>query len=169
MEDRFPVLDGGHPPGGEGSVVADPIDLVDDGNSGVAGAEEVGVQGVNRTVHPSAVFNRPAGRDQRLSGYLASEHPESLLVRAESPVEVDFQWFKVEEVEELVQGRRHPTILPADSTPARCGKIFACDSRIPGYPRRRPASVRPRGASAGAGGAEALAVLGGLHRRGHRE
>ncbi|GAA3062019.1 hypothetical protein GCM10020000_51640 [Streptomyces olivoverticillatus] len=69
MEDRLPVLDGDHAPGGEGAPVADAVDGVDDRHRGVAGAQEVGVQGVRGAVGGDGA---PRG-DQRLGRDLPAE------------------------------------------------------------------------------------------------
>ncbi len=71
MEDRLAVLDGDDAAGGEGPAVADAVDGVDDGCAGVAGAQEVGVQGVRRAV----VGHGAPGGDQGLGGDLAAEDP----------------------------------------------------------------------------------------------
>ena len=76
VEDGLAVLDGHDPAGGERAAVADAVDLVEDRHRRVAGAQEVGVQRVDRPVGA-----RRAGRgDQRLAGHLAAEHPLAVLV-----------------------------------------------------------------------------------------
>src|SRR5262249_16384979 len=56
-EDRLPVLDRDHAPGGEALAVADAVDLVDDRHLGIAGEQEIGVQRVWR---PPRALPRPA-------------------------------------------------------------------------------------------------------------
>ena len=67
VEDGLPVLDGHHPPGGEGPPVADPVHLVEDGHVGVAGPEEVGVQrmGAGRAPPCAPPPSAPAPRPDR--------------------------------------------------------------------------------------------------------
>ena len=73
VEDGPAVLDGDDATGGERSAVADPVDLVEDRHGGVAGAEEVGVQRVDRRARaprcepPPPAPGRPPGR-RRLAG-----------------------------------------------------------------------------------------------------
>ncbi len=64
VEDGPPVLDGHHPPGGEGPPVADAVDLVEDRDVRVAGAQEVrraaSGRGPCSTVRPAAIRACPA-------------------------------------------------------------------------------------------------------------
>ena len=99
MEDRLPALDGGHPPGGERPTVAYPVHLVQDRDLRVAGAEEVGVEGVHRTFRAGAIGDRSPGRHQGLGRDLAAEHPKSVLRRADATVEVDLERLEVEQIE----------------------------------------------------------------------
>lgn len=71
MEDRLAVLDGDDAAGGEGAAVANAVDGVDDGRAGVAGAQEVRVQGVRRAV----LGDGAPGGDQGLGRDLAAEDP----------------------------------------------------------------------------------------------
>jgi len=80
------VLDGDHATGRETTSVADSVDLVEDRDARVAGAQEVRVQRVN-----SAVLDRPAGRHQRLGRDLAAEGALAFLggVLSSEGVELD--------------------------------------------------------------------------------
>ena len=102
VEDGPAVLHGHDAPGGERPAVADPVDLVEDGDGRVAGPQEVRVQRVD-----PAVLDRAPGRHQRLPGHLAAEHPLALLVGLDAPEDVDLNGFEVEQVDEEVQGRAH--------------------------------------------------------------
>jgi hypothetical protein len=75
VEDGPAVLDGHHPAGGEGPAVADPVDLVEDRDVGVARAQEVRVQRVD-----PAVLDGAARRHQGLGRHLAAEDALALLV-----------------------------------------------------------------------------------------
>ena len=68
-EDRLPVLDRHHAAGGKAAAVADAVDIVDDRHRGIAGAQEIAVQGMG-----GAAIDRAAGRDQRLTDHLPTEH-----------------------------------------------------------------------------------------------
>ena len=59
-EDRLPVLDRDHAPGGEALAVADAVDLVDDRHLGIAGQQEIGVQGMRRRGRRRCGWRRPA-------------------------------------------------------------------------------------------------------------
>ncbi len=80
VEDRLPVLDRDDPARREGPPVADAVDLVEDRDRRVAGAQEVGVQ----RVHPPAL-DGAAGGHERLRGDLAAEDPLAVLVGTEAP------------------------------------------------------------------------------------
>ncbi|GAA3413198.1 hypothetical protein GCM10018952_28900 [Streptosporangium vulgare] len=97
-EYRLAVLDGHHPPGGEGPAVADPLDVVDDRNRRVAGPDEVGVQRVDVAV----VGHRPSRGDQCLGGDLATEDTLDALLRATPSEDVELDLLQVEQVQELL-------------------------------------------------------------------
>ena len=115
VEDRLAVLDGHDPPGGERLPVADPVDLVDDGDGRVAGSQEVGVERVDplslaapaavvgeTPPNPRALDGAPR-RHQGLAGHLAAEHPGPVVLPAHAPEEVDLQGLEVEQGDELLQ------------------------------------------------------------------
>jgi hypothetical protein len=75
-EDRASMLDGDNPAGGEGAAVANAVDCVDNRNGGIAGAQEIRMQGVDR-----ALFGyRSPGRDESLTGDLTSEYALQVLI-----------------------------------------------------------------------------------------
>jgi hypothetical protein len=76
VEDGVAVLDGDDATGGEGAAVTDAVHLVEDRLGGIAGPQEVRVQGV----HHAAVHRAPRGH-QRLAGHLSAEHPLAILLR----------------------------------------------------------------------------------------
>jgi hypothetical protein len=102
------VLDGHHPPGGEGAAIADAVDLVEDGHAGVTGSEEVRVQRVD----PSSL-DGPSRRHERLGGHLAPEDALAVLVGAHPPEDVDLDGLDVEKLDEEVEGVAHHPILTA--------------------------------------------------------
>src|SRR5207245_4180763 len=86
-EDRLAVLDREDAAGGEGPAVTHALGLVDDRYAGVAGADEVGVQGVD-----GAVARHGAdGGDEGLPRHLAAEHPGGPFRRADPAEPVDLQ------------------------------------------------------------------------------
>ena len=68
VEDRAAVLDGDHPAGGEALAVSNPVDGVEDRDAGVAGAQEVAVQGVG----PPVLWHRAGCGHQRLADDLSA-------------------------------------------------------------------------------------------------
>jgi hypothetical protein len=70
VEDLLAVLDGRHPPGGEGAAVARPLDLVEHRGVHVAGPDEIGVQRV-----ADAVGHGLVGGHQGLGDDQAAEDP----------------------------------------------------------------------------------------------
>ncbi len=61
VEDRAAFLDHHHPTGGERAALPDPIDVVDDRELRVSGAEEVGVEAVHRAVVGDGLRRRGEG------------------------------------------------------------------------------------------------------------
>ncbi len=59
-EDRLAMLDGDDAAGGEALAVADAVDLVDDRHRGIAGAHEIGVQGMDGAAARRCGRRRPA-------------------------------------------------------------------------------------------------------------
>jgi hypothetical protein len=119
VEDRAAVLDRDDPACGEAAPVADPVDVVENGDERVAGAQEIGVQ----RVHQSArIVDRPRRRDQRLTGDLSAKHALAVLVGGTTAEEVHLDRLEVEEVDQIVErtlvhrGRHVAT--------ARCGSAI---------------------------------------------
>jgi hypothetical protein len=66
---------------------------------------------VHRTWRARAVGHGPAGGDQGLGGYLTAEHPQPVLGRAETPIQIDLQGLEVEQVEKVVEGGSHLSMM----------------------------------------------------------
>ena len=66
-EDLRIVLGADHAARGEGTAVAEPLDLQGEGGQGVAAAHEVGVEGVGQT----GLIDRSGRREQGLGDHLA--------------------------------------------------------------------------------------------------
>src|SRR5262249_25782548 len=98
VEDRLAVLDGGDPAGRERAAVPYPIDLVEHGDPGGAGPQEVAVQ---RVAQPG-VGHRAGPGGQRLAGHLAAEEALAVLVGGHAPEDVDLDRFEVEQLHEVV-------------------------------------------------------------------
>src|SRR4051794_35234107 len=77
-------LEAADPAGCERATVPDAVDLVEDGNGGIPGAQEVGVQGVHGAVGVAGATRRHEG----LTSHLPAEHPLTGLVGAASPEHV---------------------------------------------------------------------------------
>ncbi|BFO21735.1 hypothetical protein SHKM778_81230 [Streptomyces sp. KM77-8] len=98
MEDRLAVLDRDHPTGGEGASVADAVDGVDDRGAGVAGAQEVRVQGVGGPV----LGDGPPGGDQRLRRDLPAEDAGDDGAAGVAAEDVLLDLLEVEQIEEIL-------------------------------------------------------------------
>lgn len=107
MEDRLPVLDRDHAPGGEGPAVADAVDGVDDRRAGVAGPQEVRVQGVRVPV----LGDRAAGGDQRLRGDLPAEDPGDDGGPGVAAEDVPLDPLEVEQIEQRLKCLTHMSVL----------------------------------------------------------
>ena len=93
------MLNGLNAAGGEATAIADALDVVDDGPRGVAGEQEVPVQGVYR---PARV-DRARRRHQRLAKHLSAEDALPALVAAGATEQIVLQRLQVEGGEESVQ------------------------------------------------------------------
>jgi hypothetical protein len=100
VEDGLAVLDGDDAPRGERPAVADAVDLVEDGHGGVARAQEVRVQ----RVHHPPQLDRPRRRHEGLARHLPTEHALAVLVRRETPEDVDLDGLEVEQAAQGVDG-----------------------------------------------------------------
>ena len=113
MEYRLAALHGRHPASGEGLAVPDLVDLVEDRDGWVAGAQKVGVERVDRSITAGPGADRSSGRDQGLGRHLPAEDPNSPVGGAEAPEEVHIQGFQVQVLDQFVEGRGHASILVA--------------------------------------------------------
>src|SRR6266852_552391 len=121
-EDRLPVLDPGYPAGGEGPAIADPFHQVNKRDSGVAWPDEIGMQRVHGPVRRDGA----AGRDQRLPGHLAAEHPlPALVLRAAAAEDVDLDLLQVEEGHHTVQCLAHDPAPPVSAGSAHSASTAA--------------------------------------------
>jgi putative flippase GtrA len=59
------------------------------------------------------VGDRPPGGHEGLGRHLAAEDPQSVLVGAETPVEVDLEGLQVEPIDQVIEGGGHGSILAA--------------------------------------------------------
>ncbi|CAM5487929.1 hypothetical protein SVIOM74S_05735 [Streptomyces violarus] len=98
MEDRLAVLDGDHPARGEGTAVADPVDGVDDGRAGIAGAQEVRVERVRGPV----LGDRAPGGDERLGRDLPAEDAGDDGGPGPATEDVLLDLLQVEQIEEVL-------------------------------------------------------------------
>jgi len=131
--ENYSVLDGDDPPGGEGLPVADPVDLVEDRDGRVAGAQEVAVQRVD-----PAFVDRAPGRHERLRGDLAPEDALALLVGLDPAEDVDLDGLEVQEVHQEVQGLAHGAMLAVLRVPRRDRASAGSFGRPVVRYRRRP-------------------------------
>ncbi len=102
------MLNGDDAPGGEAAAVADAVNLVDDGDCGVASAQEIGMERMGE-----ALLHRAARRDQRLADHLPAEHALPADLRAQAPEQINLERLDVEDREQLFQCAAHgPSLLP---------------------------------------------------------
>jgi hypothetical protein len=92
-EDRLPVLDRNHAPGGEALAVANAIDLVDDGYLRVTAEQKVGVQRMRRT---AGGIDGATGGDQRLADHLPAEDTLPTHLRRAAAKQIHFQLLEIE-------------------------------------------------------------------------
>ena len=96
------MLDRYHSSGGEASAVADPVHGVENGDRGVARAQEIAVQRMG----PPVVRDRAGSRHQCLADDLAAVYPLPALAGADGPVMILLDFLQIQEVDELVDGFR---------------------------------------------------------------
>lgn len=77
------MLLGHDTPRGERAPVPNAVDMIDDGNRGIALTQEIPVQRMG-----NAALDRPARRDERLRSDQAAENPRPTVVRTESTEEI---------------------------------------------------------------------------------
>ncbi len=142
VEDGLPVLDGDDSSRTERSAVADPLDLVQDGNGRVARAKEVGVQRVRRSR-----LDRSVGRDEGLARNLSAEDSLPTLVGALAAEDVAFDLLEVEKANEVIDhGLSHAVIVanPDHDEVAHAGTLAPWTERTGFAPRRRGGSCRQK-------------------------
>ena len=105
-EDRVAVLDRSDPAGRIALAVAQPLDLVDDRNLGVAGQDEVAMQ---RMRQPP--FDGAARRHHGLSDHLAAEHPLPTRLRAAAAKQVHLDRLQIENGNQVNQAFGHGSAL----------------------------------------------------------
>ena len=97
VEDLLAVLDGDDAPRRETAAIAGTVDLIDDRDLRVAGADEIGVE---RMAQP--LFHGAVGRHQGLGDHLAPENAlAGFLIGALAAEEIDFQTLQVEQVQQV--------------------------------------------------------------------
>ena len=117
------VLNGDHPPGGEGAAVADAVDVVEDRRRGVARSQEVRVQRVHE-----AVLDGAPGRHEGLPGHLAAVDTLSFLVGLDAAEDVDLNRLEVEQVDEELQRGAHGAHVRRRRRP---GTAAPCPATVP--------------------------------------
>ena len=78
VEDLLAVLDGDHPAGGETAAVPRPVHLEQHRDVHVAGADEIGVEGM-----ADPVFHRLVGREQGLGDHVPAEEVVAVVLGAD--------------------------------------------------------------------------------------
>jgi hypothetical protein len=101
-EDRMPVLDRPYAARREAPAVAQLLDLVDDGNSGIAGQDEIGMQ---RMRH--APLDGAASRDEGLADDLPAEDALPPHLRASASKQVDLEGLEIKDADEIANGIAH--------------------------------------------------------------
>ncbi|OIQ64024.1 hypothetical protein GALL_544300 [mine drainage metagenome] len=97
VEDLLAVLDGHDPADREGAAIADPLDLQQDRNLRIAGADEIGMQRV-----AVAALDRAIGRRQGLGHHLAAIDPATVGIGGVAPVHVELELLEVQNGQEFV-------------------------------------------------------------------
>jgi len=98
------VLDRDHAAGREALAIANAIDLVHDGNDGVAGEQEIGMERVRR---PIGNIDGAAGGDQRLADHLAAINALPAHLRRAAAKEIDFDLLQIEDAQQIRNRRGH--------------------------------------------------------------
>ena len=94
VENLFAMLDGNNAARGEGAAIARMVDLIDDRDVRVAGANEIGMHGMADTV-----FNRLIGGHHRLSDHLPAENALRGFVRRYAAKQVDFEALHLQQIQ----------------------------------------------------------------------
>ena len=98
------MLDGNDPACDEAAPIPDAVDLVDDWHLRITAEQEIGMQRVRLEV---LHVDGPAGRNERLSDHLATEHPLPANLRASAAKQVLLELLKVEYGEQIVYSVRN--------------------------------------------------------------
>ena len=101
-EDRLAMLDRDHAARGETLAVANTFHVVDDGDFGIAGEEEIGV---HRMREPA--LDRAAGRNECLSDHLTAEHALPANLGRTAAKEIHLERFEIENGEKVLDGGGH--------------------------------------------------------------
>lgn len=88
------MLNGYDAAGRETPAVANAVDLVKNGNRGVPGSQEIGVERMG-----AAIGDGTAGGNQGLGEDLPAEDPLPILLGAATAEKIDFDGLEVEQVE----------------------------------------------------------------------
>jgi hypothetical protein len=99
VKDLLAVLDCGDAAGGEALAVAGAVDLVQDRNGRIAGADEVGMEGV-----AYAGLDRAVGGDERLRDDLSAEDASHPIVGRLAAEEVDLDTLQIEQRDQVGDG-----------------------------------------------------------------
>src|SRR5262245_12391639 len=97
------MLNGDHAPRREAPAVTDAIDLVEDGNLGIAGTQEIGVQRMAKPLR----LDRARGGDERLRDHLTTKDALPRFLWRDTAEDVDLDRLEIEEREKCIEGLTH--------------------------------------------------------------
>jgi len=63
----------------------------------------------------ASAIDGATGRHQGLGGHLSAEGALALFLGVRSSIDIDLDWFKVEQMDEKLKGFGHPTIVALSS------------------------------------------------------
>jgi len=98
-EDRTAVLDRHHAARSEAGAIARAIHLVENRHLRIAGAQEIGMQGMAK-----APFDRAGRRHQRLAQHLTAENALNAVLGADAAKDVLFDLFQIEQIQHVLDG-----------------------------------------------------------------
>jgi hypothetical protein len=99
MKDRLAVLNRRDSAAREAPAVARTVDEVDDRRGEIARAEEVAVNGMRIARR----LDRSLRGDERLRKHLAAEHTTGADIAVLPAIDIDLEWFEIEQGEQFVQ------------------------------------------------------------------
>src|SRR5579862_3473262 len=99
------MLDRHDAPCGKAAAIANAVDFIDDGNLGIAGQQEISVQGVRRPLCNRV--DRTAGGNQSLADHLAAEHALPADLRRTAAKQIHLDRLKIKDGEQILYGRAH--------------------------------------------------------------